>query len=135
MLARRLAGLRCGDRRGQKKGIGWDLVHVCIDDASRLAYTEILPDEKKESACAFLARALAFFAAHGVSVARVMTDNGSAWAATTSGGSVRRPASGTSAPGPIRRAPTARPSASSRHRCASGPMLVPTAPQRSENRP
>jgi hypothetical protein len=43
-----------GDRRGQKKGIGWDLVHVCIDDASRLAHTEILPDEKKESACAFL---------------------------------------------------------------------------------
>lgn len=68
-----------GDRRGQKKGIGWDLVHVCIDDASRLAYTEILPDEKKESACAFLTRALAFFAAHGVSVARVMTDNGSAY--------------------------------------------------------
>jgi len=52
-----------GDRRGQKKGIGWDLVHVCIDDASQLAYTEILPDEKKESACAFLTRALAFFAA------------------------------------------------------------------------
>ena len=68
-----------GDRRGQKKGIGWDLVHVCVDDASRLAYTEVLPDEKKESACAFLARALAFFAAHGVTVARVMTDNGSSY--------------------------------------------------------
>jgi transposase InsO family protein len=68
-----------GDRRGQKKGIGWDLVHVCVDDASRLAYTEVLPDEKKESACAFLTRALAFFAAHGVSVERVMTDNGSAY--------------------------------------------------------
>ena len=68
-----------GNRRGQNKGIGWDLVHVCIDDASRLAYTEILPDEKKESACAFLTRALAFFAAHGVRVARVMTDNGSAY--------------------------------------------------------
>jgi transposase InsO family protein len=68
-----------GDRRGQKKGIGWDLVHVCVDDASRLAYTEVLPDEKKESACAFLTRALAYFAAHGVSVERVMTDNGSAY--------------------------------------------------------
>ena len=68
-----------GDRRGQKKGIGWDLVHVCVDDASRLAYTEVLPDEKKESACAFLTRALTFFARHGVSVARVMTDNGSAY--------------------------------------------------------
>jgi transposase InsO family protein len=68
-----------GNRRGQNRGIGWDLVHVCIDDASRLAYTEILPDEKKESACAFLTRALAFFAAHGVSVGRVMTDKGSAY--------------------------------------------------------
>jgi len=68
-----------GNRRGQKKGIGWDLVHVCIDDASRLAYTEILPDEKKQSACAFLTRALAFFARHGVTVERVMTDNGSAY--------------------------------------------------------
>lgn len=68
-----------GDRRGQKKGIGWDLVHVCVDDASRLAYTEVLPDEKKESACAFLTRALAFFAVHGVTVERVMTDNGSAY--------------------------------------------------------
>lgn len=68
-----------GDRRGQKKGIGWDLVHVCIDDASRLAYTEILPDEKKASACAFLTRALAFFQSHGVTVERVMTDNGSAY--------------------------------------------------------
>jgi transposase InsO family protein len=68
-----------GDRRSRKKGIGWDLVHVCIDDASRLAYTEVLPDEKKDSTCAFLTRALAFFAAHGVTVARVMTDNGSAY--------------------------------------------------------
>jgi transposase InsO family protein len=68
-----------GDRRSRKKGIGWDLVHVCVDDASRLAYTEVLPDEKKQSACAFLTRALAFFAVHGVTVARVMTDNGSAY--------------------------------------------------------
>jgi transposase InsO family protein len=68
-----------GDRRGRKKGIGWDLVHVCVDDASRLAYTEVLPDEKKQSACAFLSRALAFFARHGVTVERVMTDNGSAY--------------------------------------------------------
>jgi transposase InsO family protein len=68
-----------GNRKGHRKGIGWDLVHVCVDDASRLAYTEVLPDEKKESACAFLTRALAFFARHGVTVERVMTDNGSAY--------------------------------------------------------
>jgi transposase InsO family protein len=63
----------------KNRGIGWEHLHVCVDDASRLAYTEILPDEKKESACAFLTRALAFFQAHGVTVERVMTDNGSAY--------------------------------------------------------
>ena len=64
-----------GDRRGQKKGIGWEFLHVCVDDASRLAYTEILPDERKESAVAFLERAIAWFASLGVTVERVMTDN------------------------------------------------------------
>jgi transposase InsO family protein len=60
-------------------GIGWECLHVCVDDASRLAYTEILPDEKKESAVAFLGRALSWFARYGVAVERVMTDNGSAY--------------------------------------------------------
>ena len=68
-----------GDRRGQKRGRGWDFLHVCVDDASRLAYTEILPDERKESAVAFLGRALAWLAGLGVRVERVMTDNGSAY--------------------------------------------------------
>ena len=68
-----------GDRRSAKRGSGWEHLHVAVDDASRLAYTELLPDEKKESACAFMARALAFFAAHGVTVERVMSDNGSAY--------------------------------------------------------
>ena len=70
-----------GQHSGMKKnrGIGWEHLHVAVDDASRLAYTEILPDERKESAGAFLARALAFFHAHGVSVERIMTDNGSAY--------------------------------------------------------
>ena len=68
-----------GDRRGRKRGIGWDFLHVCVDDASRLAYTEILPDERKESAVAFLERAFAWFATLGVTVERVMTDNGSAY--------------------------------------------------------
>jgi transposase InsO family protein len=70
-----------GDRRGRsgKRGAGWEALHVAVDDRSRLAYTAILPNEKKESACAFLARALAFFAQNGVRVERVMTDNGSAY--------------------------------------------------------
>jgi transposase InsO family protein len=68
-----------GDRTRRARNIGWEHLHVAVDDASRLAYTELLPDERKQSACAFLARALAFFAAHGVAVERVMTDNGSAY--------------------------------------------------------
>ena len=68
-----------GDRRDSTRGVGWEAVHVCIDDASRLAYSEVLPDERKASAVAFLKRAVAWFARHGVTVERVMTDNGSAY--------------------------------------------------------
>jgi transposase InsO family protein len=68
-----------GNRRDTRRGAGWEYVHVCIDDASRLAYSEILPDECKETAVPFLERALAWFAGHGVKVERVMTDNGSAY--------------------------------------------------------
>lgn len=60
-------------------GIGWDFLHVCVDDASRLAYTEILPSEGQADATAFLERALAWLGRHGVGVQRVMTDNGSAY--------------------------------------------------------
>ena len=68
-----------GDRTQRRRGIGWDFLHVCVDDASRLASTEILPDERKESAVAFLERAIAWFASLGVTVERVMTDNGAAY--------------------------------------------------------
>ena len=69
-----------GDRtQGESRGAGWEFVHVCIDDASRVAFSQIFPDEKKESAVAFLAAALAYYASLGVNVVRVMTDNGSAY--------------------------------------------------------
>src|SRR5438046_1149120 len=68
------------DRRaGRSRKAGWDFLHVCVDDASRLAYTEILPSERKEDTTAFLQRALAWLGRHGVTVQRVMTDNGSAY--------------------------------------------------------
>lgn len=69
------------DRTGQSKtrGIGWEFVHVCIDDASRIAFTQIKPDERKQSACAFLKAAIAYYASLGVRVERVMTDNGSCY--------------------------------------------------------
>ena len=58
---------------------GWDFVHVAVDDATRLAYVEVLPDEKKESAIAFLERALRWLKHQRVCVERVMTDNGSCY--------------------------------------------------------
>jgi transposase InsO family protein len=68
-----------GDRRDTRRGAGWGAVHVCIDDASRLAYSEVLPDERKDSAVPFLERAVGWFARQGITVERVMTDNGSAY--------------------------------------------------------
>ena len=76
-----------GDRRGQcnargrGEGAGWEFVHVCIDDASRIAFTAIRPDEKAVSAVTFLEAALAYYRSLGVTVARVMTDNGSCYKA------------------------------------------------------
>lgn len=60
-------------------GAGYEYVHVCVDDYSRLAYVELLADERAQTAIGFLRRALAWFAAHGVRVERVMTDNGPAY--------------------------------------------------------
>ena len=68
-----------GDRRRQAKGIGWEYVHVCVDDATRIAYVEVLEDEKATTAAGFLRRAVAHYRAHGIRVERVMTDNGSCY--------------------------------------------------------
>jgi len=70
-----------GDRAGQssRRGVGWEYVHVCIDDHSRIAFAKIMPDEKKRSAVAFLKAALAYYASLGIKVERVMTDNGSCY--------------------------------------------------------
>ena len=72
-----------GDRRGQSndRGVGWEFVHVCIDDHSRVAFSQILPDEKADSAVSFLKAAVAYYASLGVTVTRVMTDNGSCYKA------------------------------------------------------
>src|SRR6201990_3554238 len=60
-------------------GIGWEFVHVCIDDASRVAFVEVMPNQRKESAVAFLEAAVAYFARLGIRIERVMTDNGSCY--------------------------------------------------------
>lgn len=68
-----------GDRRTRVRGVGWEAVHVAIDAYSRVAYAEVLPDKRATTTAAFLARALAWYAALGVRVRAVLTDNGSAY--------------------------------------------------------
>ena len=86
------AGKRVGGRRlgayrgsrtdldGKRRGVtGWEFVHVAIDDYSRLAYAEVLADEKASTAAGFLRRATAYYQRHGISVERILTDNGSCY--------------------------------------------------------
>ena len=65
--------------RARGEGAGWEFVHVCIDDASRIAFSQVLPDERKESAVAFLHAAIEYYRSLGITVTRVMTDNGSCY--------------------------------------------------------
>jgi transposase InsO family protein len=68
-----------GDRRRYVRGIGWEYVHVAVDDASRMVYVEVLGDEDAPTATAFLWRALGWFRRHGIRVRRLMTDNAFAY--------------------------------------------------------
>ena len=80
-IGHRITGNRAGqsNRRAAGRGLGWEYLHVAIDDRSRLAFTQLLPSERKQDATAFLESSLAWFKQHGVTVQRVMTDNGSAY--------------------------------------------------------
>jgi transposase InsO family protein len=71
----RLHGRETTNAAKAKRRIGYDYIHTAIDDHTRLAYSEVLPDEKDPTCAAFLHRALAWFATHGISVQRVLTDN------------------------------------------------------------
>jgi transposase InsO family protein len=74
---------RALDAAGVRRNlIGWEYVHVCVDDYSRLAYAEVLPDEKATTAAGFLRRAVAFYRRYGIQVERVLTDNGAAYIST-----------------------------------------------------
>jgi len=68
-----------GDRRRTARGVGWEYVHVAIDDHSRVAYVEVLADQRGDTCAAFLQRSVAWFAARAVTVRRVMSDNGSGY--------------------------------------------------------
>lgn len=72
-----------GDRTGQSnsRGVGWEFVHVCIDDASRVAFSKVMKTERQGCAVAFLKAAVAYYKSLGIAVERVMTDNGSCYKA------------------------------------------------------
>jgi transposase InsO family protein len=83
MTGRRHYNRTFTDREGARRcTVGYSYVHIAIDDATRLAYAEVLADEKATSAIAFLRRAIAFYQRHGITVERVLTDNGSAYRST-----------------------------------------------------
>lgn len=82
----RVTGTRSGCRN---RGAGWDFVHVAVDDATRLAYVEVLEDERKATTTGFLLRALRWFRIQGIRVERVMTDNGSAYRSRRFGKALR----------------------------------------------
>jgi transposase-like protein len=120
-----------GDRKRQSnsRGVGWEYVHVCIDDASRIAFTDIYPDEKAVSAIVFLKAAVTYYASLGVTVTRVITDNGSCYKANDFAKACKALGLKHFRTNPISPRPTARPNASSRLPCANGPMLAPILSQ------
>lgn len=70
-----------GDRQRRRRGIGWEYVHVAVDDHSRIAYVEVLPDQLAPTCAAVLRRTVAWFAARGITIRRVMSDNGNGYVA------------------------------------------------------
>jgi len=79
-----------GDRTTRVRGIGWEYVHVAIDDCTRLGYAEVLADERGETTVAFLERAYAWYAAHGIRMRRLLTDNGGNYRSTVLRAACRR---------------------------------------------
>jgi transposase InsO family protein len=124
-VGHRITGRRTGVVN-RHLGIGWEFVHVCIDDASRIAFSRVMKDERKESA------AIAYYASLGVKIERVMTDNGSCYRSKAFGRACKRLGLKHIFTKPYTPRLTVRPNASSRRACANGPMLVPTTRQTNE---
>jgi transposase InsO family protein len=79
-----------GERTGNSRGIGWEFVHVCIDDASRIAFSKVMQNERHACAVAFLRAAVAYYESLGIKVERVMTDNGSCYRSKAFGRTCKR---------------------------------------------
>ncbi|AXV06645.1 Mobile element protein [Euzebya pacifica] len=118
-----------GPRDGRPR-LGYDYLHIAVDDRSRIAYAEAHRDERKETAAAFITRAIAWFAEHGIHTQRVMTDNGSCYRSHILPTPSPRPGSPTSGHGPTGPRPTARSSDSTEPSKRSGPTPATTCQTR-----
>ena len=110
-----------GRLRGKQQHPGFLALHVAVDDHSRMAFTQMLPDQKADTTIGFLNSAVEFFATHGIGVRALLTDNGSSYRSASSATACQKMASNTTAPGPILHEPTERRSDLSRPPCANGP--------------
>ena len=128
-------GHRLLGRGRYETGAGFEYLHVCVDDYSRLAYTELLPDERGTTVAAFLLRAASSFAAHGITIKRVLTDNGSGYLSATFAERCRQLQIKHSRTRPRRPQTTAKPSVSSRPCSANGPTHASTTPATNEPPP
>lgn len=115
-----------GERQHRNRGIGWDAVHLAIDDHSRVSFARILDDEKGVCCTQFLREAVNFYASLGVKIERVMTDNGSGYVSKAFRAAWQDLGIRISAGDNTHPRPTARLSASCKPACGSGPMRGPT---------
>jgi len=114
-----------GDRRDSVDGAGWEFAHVAIDDHSRAGFVQMHCDERKESAVEFLKACVAHYAALGVQIKRLITDNGSAYRSVLFNRTCQALGIKHSFTNPTGHRPTERPNASSRLACANGPTAGP----------
>lgn len=124
-----------GERQHRNRGIGWDAVHLAIDDHSRVSFARILPDEKALCCIQFLREAVAWYASLGVRIDRVMTDNGSGYFSKAFRVVCHELNIRHSAPGPTRPRPMGRSNASCRPAFASGPTRSHTKAPRNAKQP
>ena len=122
-IGHRITGGRAdqSNRRAPGYGLGWEYLHVALDDRSRLAFTQLLPSERKENAAAFLESSLAWFKQHGVTVQRVVTDNASAYESKLFAVALDRHRVAHKRTRPY----TSKPSASSKAALANGAHAIP----------
>jgi hypothetical protein len=124
----RVLGRRSGEAHHLRRyHLGWEFVHVAIDDATRLAYVEVLADKKTTTAIGFLHRAVKHSASYGITVERLITDKAPPTAQPSTRSPVAPWESATSGPAPTDPRPTARPSDSSAPCSAAGPTARSTA--------